>query len=373
MVRDLKKSIIRSVEKDVFGLWHSPSSKFSSEWGINFGGIMSSTYIVDRSPNKYGGQQQDYLEQVNHIARETAEAFNTAVESKADLEELFHKTLASLGDARHRIAQEHGTEKADLFGVRRDQEPFPGISIITPLGHPYEEYNQRLMSMLYRHLKIMEHDLEKFYETKSKILEKKCLGRASSIEFEILTYDTLKEWPSKNYFFERYKKLCEPCSIPSTETPFDPKSLRDLMENKDAMQRLKQASIEDYKRLKITEAIFEITHLYKDEGKKSDWVLVTMRSEVEGNMYAFSQYLTWLYRDFQRDPIEKMKEQSIISILHQDPFLIDPMLEDVAKIFKRAIEWKGDNVKVLKNHVALLQYELAHAMPFIRGDLIPKN
>jgi len=324
-----------------------------------------STYLVGRDPNKYGGHQQSYLQQVDSIVEETAAAFHTAVEGKKDLEELFHETLATLGANRHDMAVAHKTKNADLFGIRRDQEPFASPAVITPLHHPYDEYNERLLPILQKHLRTMKHTLYEFEQKELKI-EETCLGRAWSMEFAILSHEDMTKW-GFSFNSESYQRLCTLCAIPPSQEPLESSHFSELVVNKTAMQNLKKASPEDYKRLKIAIAILEIREIYKKE-RKSDWVLVTVRSEIDGKMYALSQYLTWLNRNFEEDPVENMTNRSIISIIHQDPFLIEPMLKDIAKIFKKAIEWKDGNIKTLKEDVELLDCELHHAMPFKRGS-----
>ena len=133
------------------------------------------------------------------------------------------------------------------------------------------------------------------------------------------------------------------------------------------MQELKKTSFKDYKCLKISVLILRIRNDFPNE-LKSDWVFVTTRCEVDGKMYGLSQLCTWIYRDYKIDPIDNMTERSVISHIYQDPFLVEPMLDDIAKIFKWAIEWDGENIGDLKNRVALFRYEFAHTMPDERGS-----
>jgi hypothetical protein len=325
-----------------------------------------STYIIDREPAKYGGQQQQYLEQTKNIVRETAEKFRKAVQEKEDLQQIFHQTLTTLGEIRNNIASEHKTKNGHVYGVRRDRDGFPGICGMTPLSFPYDEYNRKLLPVLQKYLRGMDHTCREFQQKELSIQGKPCLGRASSIGLSILTSEDAEKW-MLSVTFEECTRLCRLCSITPPEDPSQTEIIfTSMIKNREAMSTLKQNSIEDYKRLKVCLAIYDIKKRY--EWRKSDWVLVTERSEVGGKMYALSQYLTWMYRDYVEDPVEHMTDRSIVSIIHQDPFLIDPMLNDIARIFKEALEWNKANVTLLKNQMALLQYELAHAMPFIRGS-----
>lgn len=327
-----------------------------------------SSYIIGRVPDRFGGQQQDYMEQMNSIVSQTANVFRLALESKRDLVALFHQTLASLGDKRKQIALKHGTKNAEFYGSRRDQKPFPGSCGLTDLTFPYDAYHKRLMPLFYKKVGSMKHDLRAFHQTELKIPGEKSLGRESSMEFEILNTESAKPW-MLSFTFDEYKRICKLCSVsPSENLPREEliESFSDLAHNIDAMRKLRNVSIDDYKRMVITEAVLNIRS--RHEGRKSDWLRVTMNSEIDGKMYPFSQYITWLYRDFENDPVKKMKDRSVISILHQDPFLVEVVLNDTAKIFKKTIEWSGEDIKALKDDVALLIYEFSHAMPFKRGS-----
>lgn len=326
-----------------------------------------SNYIVDRNPQKYGGMQNEYLQQVDLIVADTSKKFHQAVSDKRNLQELFHEVLSSLGTERHRLARDHGTKNADAFGIRRDQEKdFPSPFCATPLSAPYEEYNAKMIPLIYKYLDPLKRTLREFQQTEWKVQEESYEGRKCTLEFSILTFENVKKW-SIDLCYDEYKRFCALCSINAVdESSYTHQDFFNLVNSKKAMLNLKQNSIEDYKKFKHSMLIGEIRNLY--EGRKSDWVLATMRFEVNNKMYALSQYLTWLYRDYSTDPLERMKENSIISVVHQDPFLIDPMLQDISKIFQRVIEYKEGKISKLTNDVALLQYELAHVMPFKRGS-----
>lgn len=56
-------------------------------------------------------------------------------------------------------------------------------------------------------------------------------------------------------------------------------------------------------------------------------------------------------------------------ILHQDRFLLKETLNEIAKIFKQAMQWdRSQPIQALKNDVGLFRYLFAHAMPFSRGS-----
>lgn len=334
-----------------------------------------SSYLIDRISNRYGGQQEDYLRQVNEIVETTATSFRQARETGQDLTQLFHDTLASLGERRHRIAIEHRTNKSDKYGIRRDlPSSFSGPFTVTFLHHPYEEYNARLISFLLPHLKNMNYTPKKFIQTKSTVVEEKCLGLDSCLEIELLTFEKVNEWGS-HFSSEDLDKWFSLSSFTPPNPQEEGLTTDILTHDIETMKKLKNASIKEYKRLKTSLALQHIRTEYPGE-RKSDYALITVRSEVNENpgvtkgRYALSQYLIWLYRDFKTDPFENMAKKAFVAVLHQDPFLIESMLNDISHIFKKALEWQENEhpLQDLKNDVAHLVYKSSHAMPFKRGS-----
>lgn len=332
-------------------------------------------YIVNREPEKYGGKQEDYVERVREIVASTVQSFNEAKGQGWDFEQLFHDTLAALAAERVQLAEDHGTRKAELYGLRRDieEEKSPIASHVpfsfTPLGHAYIEYNRQLLLKLQAVLKTMNHSQREFIQKQKKIEEGGALGRAFSSEYNIFSVENQAEWAAWPTY-ETYLKICEHCEVsPVEESHFSLEVFNELISdrNKVMLRKLKGKDISLYKKVKLTLAIFEIRNSF-NEWKKSDWLMVTQRLEVDGKMYTISEHLTWMYRDFVEDPVDHMTGKSVVSLVHQDIFLIEPMLQDMAKIFKEAMQWDGKELKSLKGRVALLEYEFAHAMPFYRGS-----
>ncbi len=323
-----------------------------------------STYIVSQKPFRYGGLQEDYLAQVAGVVSETAGKFRQARNENADLIDLFHRTLADLGAARLRIAQEHGTEQGELFGVRRDfAESFiePGI---TPMGGVYSTYNKRLVNLFTDYLDHLRQTQEGFPEIELVINEGDYETRASRAEF-ILLSDTALEQLAIPETFEEYQRFCEMCSLPCSE----PRSVTfsdfaALLTNRGAMQALRSCSIGDYNTLRLISALFFLRSSFSGI---TDWLLVTRYLDVADQLHQISEYLIGFNDQAPKDTLQCMRENAITVILHQDAFLVDSMLADVAHLFKEALEWDGSDPKMLKGRVALLQYELAHAMPFKRG------
>ncbi len=324
-----------------------------------------SFYITSREPYRFGGQQLDYIEQSQAIVFETVGKIKQAVHSKKDLTQLFHELLSDLGNARNQIAVNHGTKASEDFGCRRDGLPFSMPGCYTPLIGCYEEYHQRPLSYLQSLLANMKYNLREFQQKKLKIEEKTCLGKESSLELEIFSVENTNEWgifPSK----EEYERLCQICEISILKNPFEFEFFKNLLKDKDFCLKLKERSLEDYKKIKLCNTIVDLKKINAE--KKSDWILATRRLKINDKMYALSHYLTWAYRDFKSDPIEQMTHRSVVAIQHEDSFLIGPVLNDVAEIFKRAIEWNKENISSLQENIALFLYEMSNVMPFKRGS-----
>jgi len=98
---------------------------------------------------------------------------------------------------------------------------------------------------------------------------------------------------------------------------------------------------------------------------KSGFVQAKVSLQIDNKLYSLGSHLTWYYLDHQNDPVERMKERSVSTVLHQDPFLI----EDISKVFKKAILWdkNQETEQSLKDSVALVRYMYAYSMPNFRG------
>ncbi|MDR3476819.1 MAG: hypothetical protein P4M14_02160 [Gammaproteobacteria bacterium] len=332
----------------------------------------TSGYLFARKKSEYGGKQQDYINETQRIIKNMAEQWHQAVGDKKNLIQLFHETLNIAGQERNQLAAKHHTQGAASFGKRSDQPENFGGSPFTPLVPLYEEYNKRVLADIQNYLKKMPHTPAQFKQTELKEADQPCLGHKASTEVLIMTFEEIKKHIYTAFGLEDYVRLCELCGIAPIKETTKGFNLMDeiwnLTQNKETMQTLKQKSIDEYKKLKLFTIISDIKKSMGPHEKKTDWVLVTKRLEVEGKMYALSQYITWLNRDLRTDPVTRMLDHSEVAIIHQDVFLIEKMLASMAKQFEKIINWNGANQDELQNMIALFQYEFSHAMPFMRGS-----
>lgn len=69
-------------------------------------------------------------------------------------------------------------------------------------------------------------------------------------------------------------------------------------------------------------------------------------------------------------PVAEMQRKSKVYLLHQDAFLIQKTLEEIANIFKAAVLWDPTTQKIkdLKDSLGLFCYLSAHNMRDVRGS-----
>jgi hypothetical protein len=321
-----------------------------------------STYIISRSPNRFGGQQESFAHKSSVLVSTTAALIKRAVDNYDDLEELFHKTLASLSKARNKIAIEHKTNDQESYGTRRDGAAFNDVANCSYLSGFTSQYNDRLIKTIQAHLT----QLQPFSAKAMTIQSEPWLGRNSSITYEILSHKDLRNW-SFDCIEENFQQLCNWCQVSTKDFPFSEAGLVSLGKSKAAMANLKKNAPAEYRKFKLLACFDNLTETFPQK-KFSDFILATVRGEVDGKMFALAQYFV----DLPKGPtpalrISAMTHRSIVLIIHQDPFLIEPMLADIAKIFKRAIQCHTNNVSELKEHMILFKYQFSQTMPFFHG------
>lgn len=338
------------------------------------------SYIVNQNPQKYGGQQEDYLQKVKETIEGGVKSIQSSAKTNDDLTKLFFSLLKEFGEARQKIASTHKTKASEQFGRRRDllgKKDF----YFTYLDCEYAAYNKEIMSFFASHLKDM--NLEKKGSTlKTKKIENKHGNLQSNFEIEILESDELqkRQWVSPP----------SPADLPSNY-PIELYKMKDKLNSQQFEQlrhcnkELKEKKPEIYKRCKMVTLMLDMQNNFPTPNKihqsdgtikiqgnignlKSFYLLGTVRLLVNDKMYAVSQYLTWLYRDFEIHPVERMQRYSTMLVIHQDNFLLEDTLKEIGKLFVKAILWNKENLKDLKEATALFRYYFAHAMPFERGS-----
>jgi Avirulence protein len=328
-------------------------------------------YIYDKNPKTFGNSQSYYQEQVSDIVESAATTVHEAVESKGNIEALFHALLDSFNQKRQEIAITTKTVDAPQFGRRRDLgEAVEDGHSYTVLSQKYAEYGDTMCGLLQSKLSKMPHDFKGFH--KPRVRESsKCMNRLSSFEVEVLDSNALiaKGWMHDINIQDLIKVTKGVSGV------------------KEKLQLLKKMRPDLYKQdrmhfflMGIHNAFPSPKSVYDDDGGhtfigdegnlKSHWVLATTRVEINKKMYALSQYLTFMYCNHREDPVERMTGKAKVTVIHQDMLLVEETLKDIAKIFSQAVSWdsKTSNTEDLIGRVSLFKYLFAHCMPTTRGS-----
>lgn len=319
-----------------------------------------STYIVNKEPNRYGGNQADFISRSKKIIEDGTVQLKAAISDGVCLKKAFFPLHEFLRKQRHGIAVAHKTPNAEHFGVRRNSD----ASIEMNFGHAftylngaaYDEHGNKMLTRLQTHLAKMLVIAEiRAFQPKIEQTEKLCLGKRSTFEVEILTQQEIfkRNWLEPADWTQS-KKIAEVNA--QNLTPFN------------RVAALKAAEPDLYRQDKMAQNITAMLNS-SPEQEKSGFVLATQRLEINGKLFPISQYLTWLNCNGKEEPIPFMTGRSKIVILHLDSTLIDEAMKDISALFERAVQWKKtEGVKELKDRVGLFCYEFSHTMPSCRGS-----
>ncbi|MBA3236833.1 MAG: hypothetical protein H0T62_00595 [Parachlamydiaceae bacterium] len=337
----------------------------------------SSQYIVSRNPFKYAGHQEDYENKVSSIISLGLKKVQNCPLDEDNLSKLFFELLEDFGKKRQQLALNHKTERAKEFGRRRDLpcEDFSEFHC-TLLHKDYSEYNLKILSTFVELMK----DLN-LWEKSDQIKIKEIKDATSSFEIKVIEKQHLEK-------FNWHLPYEFPSYVPVDL--LDKKRTVGLNEKEAiivllAIKKIKISNPDLYTKMKMHTSFMYIQKHYpsprmiflesgfqcregKEENLKSFNVVATSRIKVNGKAYAASQYVTWLYRDFITNPLERMKECSKVVIMHQDKFLIEETLKEISKIFAKIVLWDKKDSQELKNTMAIFRRYFAHAMPKERGS-----
>lgn len=336
------------------------------------------SYITENSPNFYGGKQEEYIKLAEQAIESGVNIISDGIKNKVDLAITYHKVVKALQNARHEIALLHQPELAHLFGIRRDDSKTHQSSYITPVTGLYsnfKEYNEKYMGRLTQILQQIPHDLKTFRETSIKVHET-IMGRKCTFHVELLDIPELEK--RKYMKLPQSQELWEALGIEGI-TPLE------ITHDYNLMNQLKLQHKELYDRIILGSILKEINSKFPSpqlQGKidekpvicferKSIYVLATLCLELEPEkMLCIARHMTWMYQDWQQDPIERMHEHSVDFVIHQDPFLIERTQNTCAPIFSDILTWNKatSSLEDLKERVALLRFAYGNSMPCARGD-----
>lgn len=267
-------------------------------------------YFINQNPSLFGGKQQDYIEKSQTIIRAAAEKIKVCRQEKGDIKKLFFELIAELSDKRAAIAAEHQTMEAEDFGKRRDQH-YPGSVPALLLDGVYQEYGTKILNFFAPYLMKMESNGQ--FEELTK--EDKWNGRTTKLQFTVLNNKDLSD---KGYTKEA--DLYLPPYIDKTKLAKEKVwASKEAEEYFEKFLQFKTDSPEEYKRRKIRIILVELARkcpspanlklspyqvqekFSKEEANsilnnmKSLHVHIILRTEIEGKLYALTEYFTWMY------------------------------------------------------------------------------
>jgi hypothetical protein len=351
-----------------------------------------SSYLLGKNAMKYGGNQLKFIERSEEAIQWGLKVIHEKNEID-DYSTIFFTLLDGFAKARHDLAVSNNTTDAKSFGRSR-MHSADDVAMTTLCGD-YSEFNLRLLNLFSSLLKDcipMEGS-----PTKNKIkVEEMLLGRKCALEIELLTSSEARKRKWVCTLSEMIKDLQASYEmlprVPSLhaidENNYPPttqeKQIYESLNHH--MKIMKQKYPELYLRSKLWYVIDKLSlafpapqPIYNEqkicvalEGNinniRSIYAIGTVRIQIDNKMYALSKYITWASQDTVTPPSDRMLQTTAV-ILHQDRFLMNDTLKEIAKIFKQSLLWdRSQNIQDLKNNVGLIRYLFAHAMPFNRGS-----
>jgi hypothetical protein len=310
-----------------------------------------------------------------------------------DLQECFFEIIADLSSQRSRIAIEHQTKKSEVFGKRRDTN-YPGRIATLLLADVYKEYGNKLINCFSKYLERMESN-GKF--DNEFVIEDVCDGRITSLKIEVL--NSMQLIDRKYHLEETYI----PDYIQEIRNKIDKEWSEDeILDYRAKYQRYKIEAPEKYKKRIIAQALSRLQSECPAPSffgiqpnmirqilpeKEADIILGNMKSlsvhvvletKIDGEMHILTEYFSWMHEDFEwihkkmdsHHPIKRMKESSKVLIVHQDEFLIQKTLNEIAKIFEKVVTWNSITYTEfeLKDSMADLCFLSAHNIRDTRGS-----
>ena len=346
-------------------------------------------------PDRFEGRQNRFLEAGAKIVEKGAAKIQGTIADKGDPVALFHSLTRNFANERRDIAVKEGTEAADQFGTTYRDNMDGGYYPYTPLVGVYTSVGLNTLKNLHGELSTLKRSKTEFQETTKKV-EERVHGRIYSTTYEILGPRDVAKWahdiPKEATL--KFKAQLQKEEKKSQSGEDDSNISQELSKSRESFRHFglfKKSNPELYKQgrmhFHLKNVVTEYPSPVMDRQKKeivsgnrgflkSDYVLVTMRTQLLDDtsgkiqMLASNQLLTWMYRNFDEDPVDRMlKVDTPIVVLSQDIYLIDKSLNECALLFKEILSWDPSRpLNELKEKVAELRYIFAQSMPYQRGS-----
>lgn len=353
------------------------------------------SFIIDQIPDRFGGKQEDYLQRTRQIIQETAQKISICKLKGGNLKALFIEIAAELSQKRNEIAKDHQTENSECFGIRRDHY-YPGRVSFIWLSEKYIKYNQQLLKRFSTYLTKMDPTNTGNFKEKH-VIKETFLGRTTELTIEVFDTQGLRD---KGYVMGGYLPLeiAEDVLLKTKDHEWSEGKVKDYRER---FKNFKTVSPQKYQIWRFNQHFSNMLKKFPSPGNlginpqvvlqtypkeeadilignmKSRYIHVVLRTSVNQKMYRMTDYLTWMYenwdwvnrKDPNHHPIQRMQERSICGVLHQDEFLIEETLNEVAVHFEKAISWdrSHQSLQDLKDLMKPYWFVNVHNMRDVRG------
>lgn len=355
------------------------------------------SYIIDQFPDSFGSNQDDYLAKSQEIIDKTAERISAARSNGEDLQKLFFEIIADLSAHRAQIAKDHGTDKAENFGKRREQLP-GNISILSMQGK-YAAYNTKILNYFAKYL--MQMALPNGQFEKERTFTSKCNNKKSTLTIKVMTNEDMSNqgyFTNANEYYPSYikheemellrtgKKVLDEDYVKEygdkfrkfkTEQPENYFKWRECTTNAQCLKRFPSPAFYGLTPQQVMQQFPKEEADFIIDNMKTLHVRIVLRTEIDGKLYRMTDYFTWMYetqqwltnKDPRHHPVERMKKMSKVIMLHQDMLLIEDTLKGVAKIFEANVKWDKNTqtLEELKESMAQMLYLLTHDVRDVRG------
>lgn len=322
---------------------------------------------------RFKDRQKTFEIAADRVVQWGAQTITNTPQNRDDIALLFARILTGFSIERRRLAEEAGSLNPEEFGQTYEESGGTCFSY-TPLVGRYEEANAETLARLYKELDPLKRTKMQFLETEKKVSEV-VLNRQFSWDYKILSGKDLQKlkWDQPPSIEQQRKIQGELKRHIHSKSP-TPEELSC------AISAYQKKFPEDYAQEKMLYFLTFLNqvfpspydpnaYIHNPAYLKSEYILVSMNTEINGKMVPTNQLLTWCYTNFQQDPLERMVQHSKLFILHQDAHRRSASLAECARLFTEIIETgKSLEENELKEKMALFRYIFAHGNPFIRGS-----
>lgn len=271
---------------------------------------------------------------------------------KSSLAEVFNEVLTSLGSTRKMLAEHAKSKHAERFGVLRLDED-SALPAFTPIhGKAYKSYKEHFLTRLTTILDGFEHDMMSFSQTEH-VMEAECMGYALATRVRVINYEDVPAFVKTSK--EKLEGILH--ATGGTMEEFSRGATK-------VWGPMKEDELDEYtSRLNLI-MLQEIRSIYPEK-KMSFWL--EMCPSLNGRN--LSRVFSFGYCTGSKDPVDYMRENAELVIMHGEPLDIEALMEEAQRHFVAACSWTPAASKAeLITFVGAMRYFIAHAMPFKRGS-----